>query len=524
MLSVARGAPGAAGPRGRGAQSVACRVGDRGRRPGRGAGRGHPGRRRGGGRRGGRGDAGRGRADRPRARPRARRAELHGCHRPRGEQRELHRRRVALPATRRGGGHRPVGLGQRRVRPFGQPDRLLADHQLRVRGRPRHLRLPRLLPRRPGDAFGHPVRRGLQAARAVPRAGRPRPRAGQADHGGQGRAERPGAGGGHRPLGLAGGRDTGHRCRARCGRRHPLSRPRRAARDGRAGRGRAPDRPAGRSWPDRRRDRVDRRGVADRRSRAADRARPAADPGLGAGRHPRGAADHGLHREPARPMGRRQPRDRLSGRVRGDGGVGCLRRPRPRPRLPVPFAAVRGRDGQRGHRRAPHGHRGSARHPARLRVADLGRAAAGDEGVARYRRGRCPAPARRARGVPGDRRGRPLGGTPCRADRARSMADRLGRPGQGSHVVWRRPEPDPAGRASTGGRVGAREPGARGRRGDHGGRGDPGAGCRDRRGGRAADRPSRGAQARCHRAHPQDRTWAGSPSGCWATMPCTARP
>ena len=46
-------------------------------------------------------DAGRGRADRPRARPGPARAELHGRHRPRRQQRDVHRRRVALAAARR---------------------------------------------------------------------------------------------------------------------------------------------------------------------------------------------------------------------------------------------------------------------------------------------------------------------------------------------------------------------------------------------------------------------------------------
>ena len=110
--------------------------------------------------------------------------------------------------------------------------------------------------------------------------------------------------------GLARGRDAGHRCGARRGRGHPLPRPRRAARDGRARRGRPADRPAGRPRPDGRRDRVDRRGVAHRRPRAADRPGPAARPRLGAGRHPRGAADDGLHRQPARSVGRGRPRRR----------------------------------------------------------------------------------------------------------------------------------------------------------------------------------------------------------------------
>ena len=54
---------------------------------------------------------------------------------------------------------------------------------------------------------------------------------------------------------------------------------------------------------------------------------------------------------PLDPWGADGPGDRLRRRLRGDGGVRRLRRPRPRPRLPVPLAAVRGRDGQRGHRR-----------------------------------------------------------------------------------------------------------------------------------------------------------------------------
>ena len=70
---------------------------------------------------------------------------------------------------------------------------------------------------------------------------------------------------------------------------------------------------------------------------------------------PRGAADDGLHRQPARSVGRGRPRHRVRRRVRGDGRVGRLRRPGPGPRLPVPLAGVRGRHGQRGDPRAPGG-------------------------------------------------------------------------------------------------------------------------------------------------------------------------
>ena len=66
-------------------------------------------------------------------------------------------------------------------------------------------------------------------------------------------------------------------------------------------------RPPRRAWPDRGRDGVDRRGVAHRRPRPADRARPAADHRHRPEGHPRGAADDGLHRQPARSVGRGGP-------------------------------------------------------------------------------------------------------------------------------------------------------------------------------------------------------------------------
>ena len=58
------------------------------------------------------------------------------------------------------------------------------------RGRPRRVRLRRLLPRRPRDRRDHPVRRGLQAARTVPRPGRSGAGDGQADPGPEGRPQR----------------------------------------------------------------------------------------------------------------------------------------------------------------------------------------------------------------------------------------------------------------------------------------------------------------------------------------------
>ena len=230
------------------------------------------------------------------------------------------------------------------------------------------------------------------------------------------------------------------------------------------------------------------------------------DARLRASRHPRGAADDGLHRQPARPVGRGRPRHRVRRRVRGDGRVGRLRRAGPGPRLPVPLAAVRGRHGQRGDRRAPGGDGRASRHPAGLRVADVRRAAARDQGAARRGRSRGTAPARRRPGLPGDRRGRPLGATP----RASPATTGHGGPDWPGLAASRTsygadPAPDAAACPATGGAVRAREPGLRVGRRDPGDRGHG----RDRRADRgrrgAPDRATGRAQARRRRARPQER-------------------
>ncbi len=66
------------------------------------------------------------------------------------------------------------------------------------------------------------------------------------------------------------------------------------------------------------------------------------------------APDDGLHRQPARPMGRGRCRGRLSDRLRRVRRLRGLRRARPRPRFPVPLAEERDRRRpvrQRGARR-----------------------------------------------------------------------------------------------------------------------------------------------------------------------------
>ena len=183
---------------------------------------------------------------------------------------------------------------------------------------------------------------------------------------------------------------------------------------------------------------------------AADRGGPAADPGVGAGRHPGRAPDHGLRRQPAGPVGRRRPGHRLRGDVRGDGRVGRLRRAGHRPRLPVPLAAVRG--GHRQRRRVPAagGDRGPAVDPAHLRLADLRRAAARDEGAARHQGRRRAAAARRPRGVHRDREHGPLGGAPRPAPEARTVAGRLARARRGPRQL--RPRPSAAATGDRGSR------------------------------------------------------------------------
>ena len=89
---------------------------------------------------------------------------------------------------------------------------------------------------------------------------------------------------------------------------------------------------------------------------------------------------------------------------------------------------------------------GRARHPAGLRVADLRRAAARDQGAPRRGRPRGTAPARRRPGLPGDRRGRPLGATPRASPGRRAMAARLAGAGGEPDLVRGRPAPDAAAR------------------------------------------------------------------------------
>ena len=101
---------------------------------------------------------------------------------------------------------------------------------------------------------------------------------------------------------------------------------------------------------------------------------------------------------------------------------------------------------------------GAPRHPAGLRVADVRRAAARDQGAARRGRPRGTAPARRRPGLPGDRRGRPLGATPRASPGRRAVAARLAGAGGGPDLVRGRPAPDAAAGPTAGGAVRAREP------------------------------------------------------------------
>ena len=133
-------------------------------------------------------------------------------------------------------------------------------------------------------------------------------------------------------------------------------------------------------------------------------------PESGAGGDPGAASDDGLHREPAGPVGRRRTGDGLRGLLRGDGGVGRLRRARPRPRLALPVDAGRGRHGERCHDAAARGHARPTGDPAGLRLVDVGRASARDQGPAATtrvgERRCCAGPSRRSARSPRWRAGR----------------------------------------------------------------------------------------------------------------------
>ena len=406
------------------------------------------------------------------------------------------------------------------------------DHQLRDRGRPRRLRLPGVLPGRPRDDLGHPVPRGVQAAGALPRPGRSGARAGQADHGGQGRSERPGAGIGGRPFRLAGRRDAGHRCRPRRRRRHPLRRPGRAARDRRARRGDPPDGPIGRSRADRRRHRQHRRGVARRRPRAADRARPAAAardaPARGSSSTCRRWATSGTRWiRGVRPTRRRPTAPCFESMAASDAyDVLVLVHDFPYKSMPAEVATANDVTLP-----APRGDPRPAAHPAGLRVADVRGAAAGDEGRAGRAGRRGAAAARRARGVQCDRVGRALGGVRGRAGSTGGHGGRLAGAGRGPDGV--RARPDGVGcrsgrrvdRAALRALPGAREPGAAAsRRPDRDRGSDRGAGRRGRRRGRASrsagdPSPSSSTRSTCRTR----ATSASSGSGSSATTAVRGR-
>ena len=139
-----------------------------------------------------------------------------------------------------------------------------------------------------------------------------------------------------------------------------------------------------RAGPDRRRDRLDRRGVAHRRPGAADRRRPAADPGCCARRDPRAPADDGLHREPARPVGRGPSRPTAYGAcfeaMAASGAYDVLVLVHDFPYRSLPAEVETANDVTAPLLAAT---RDRPVDPAGLRLADLGRATARDQGGAR---------------------------------------------------------------------------------------------------------------------------------------------
>ena len=322
-------------------------------------------------------DAGRGRCHRDRIRHRPRGSELHGCGRFPRAQWDLHRRPAGGTPARRHGRDRAVGEHRQRVRQRRPEDRLEPDHQLRLRGRAGRVRLPRRVPRRPGDRFGRPVRRGVQAPRAIPRPRRPRAGDGRAGPRREGRAESPGAGRRDLALGLAGrrrARDRGGNAR---GGGRVVRRRGRAPRSGGARQRVAAPRPAGGAGEDRPRHGLDGRGIAHRGSRAGPRPGAAADPGRRPRRDRRRHADADAPREPDRPVGRGRGGADVPSHLRRARGLRGVRRGRPRARLPVRLGGQRDRTG-RGARHRARGRDGRpARRAAGIRLAHVGRRNAG---------------------------------------------------------------------------------------------------------------------------------------------------
>ena len=151
--------------------------------------------------------------------------------------------------------------------------------------------------------------------------------------------------------------------------------------------------------------------LAHRRPRAADRRRPAADPRAGPrARSWRDLPTMGYIGNPLDPWGAADAGDGLRRRLRGDRRVGRLRRPRARPRLPVPLAAVRGRDRQRRH--AASSSAATRDRPEILPVyvsLTSGEPPPETKAVLDAAGGGAPLLRGARRGVPGDRRGSPAG-------------------------------------------------------------------------------------------------------------------
>ena len=411
--------------------------------------------------------------DRPRARPRARRAQLHGRHRPdheRARPTSATSRRTCRAAASPGS---PSRVGHRRVRPLrarGSASRGSSAAAPRWSSTSATTSPTASTTRRRSsvilfvEGFKRPERFLALADRAL-ELGKPI----MAVKVGRSRA---GPGRGDRPLRLARRRGPGDRRRARRRRRDPL-RATSTSCSRRPSSSRASGGPAG-GWG------AGGPGVvtvstgealADRRPGAR---RPGVDlppiPAEARARDPGGAADDGLHRQPARSVGRGRPGDRLRRRVRGDGGVAarttCWSLVHD---FPYRSAAVRGRDRQR---RAPSSCsprpatgrtscRSTSRSPRASRRPRPRRVLDGDGGGAPLLRGAVEA----FRAIAARR---PLGG---RRERRRRRAARGGRPGRRSPPTGRRTARDagplgvaPAAAPRPARPARAREPGAPARR------------------------------------------------------------